>query len=135
MLKKQFVPHIARLCHLLNKRLDNAEEHNMLRCIADRPLLTMYSIKSICQLQSFFNTLVHIHQTGGSTESLSLSQSSSHAHEFRSSQSLEGSHRISRQDSMTSVVGKTDDADHKHSDPMLFIERMIERDFLDPLVQ
>ncbi|XP_070567212.1 protein DOP1A-like [Ptychodera flava] len=141
MLKKQFVPHIARLAHLINKKvsfqLDNTEELTLIKSIPGRPLLTMYSIKSIGQLQQFFNTLCHIHQLGGSLASLSLSQSSTALQESQQlSQSQDRPYRHIRRDSITSVTSKADDHESRSStSPMQFIERMIERDFLDPLVQ
>ncbi|XP_077977408.1 protein DOP1A-like isoform X2 [Glandiceps talaboti] len=139
MLKKQFVPHIARLAHLLNKKLDNAEEHTLLKSFPGRPLLTIYSIKSMNHLQQFFNTLCYIHQLGGSSASLSQSQNSIYPADLQFSQSQERPFgRHIRRDSMTSVASKVDDAESRiqtPTDPLQFIEKMMERDFLVPVNQ
>uniref|UniRef100_T1J3V3 Uncharacterized protein n=1 Tax=Strigamia maritima TaxID=126957 RepID=T1J3V3_STRMM len=53
-----FVPHITRLAYLLNKKVSTTD---ILTIQSGQPLLTMPSIRSLLQLQPFFNTLVTCH--------------------------------------------------------------------------
>ncbi|KAK7479632.1 hypothetical protein BaRGS_00029098 [Batillaria attramentaria] len=53
--RPRFTPHIVRLARLLNTRLNR--EAPVLRVTGNRPLLTIGQLRSIAELQPFFNTL------------------------------------------------------------------------------
>ncbi|XP_048577556.1 protein dopey-1 isoform X2 [Nematostella vectensis] len=93
-----FKPHIARLWKLLRKRSRRTADDidNLLRA-PDRPLLTMYQIKSMDQLLPFFRCLVKA-KFGGL------------------------------------VVACGDKPKKKTNQGRFLIERVVERDFLEPLV-
>ncbi|XP_050391433.1 protein dopey-1 isoform X1 [Patella vulgata] len=117
ILPPSFVPHIVRLSKLLNLRLQR--EPALLKRIPGRPLLTMTYLRSLVELQPFFNTLCHASQSeknyqtpGGVVNTMPKSQSApifdeltaSYVHDWQSD--LPKSNRQ-------------------------FIEELVERDFLD----
>ncbi|XP_041353922.1 protein dopey-1-like isoform X2 [Gigantopelta aegis] len=73
-----FTPHIVRLAKLLNSRLQNGQP--VLKQIPGRPLLTFPVLRSLVELQAFFNTYSYSQaekafMTGGDTRKITKSKS------------------------------------------------------------
>lgn len=66
-LSSDFTPHIVRIASLLNRKFPSKERLNFL---PGKPLLDMTTIKSLQQLQPFFNTLADITTSQHSTENM-----------------------------------------------------------------
>lgn len=112
-----FVPHITRLAQLLNKKVTSQEKMSFRR---GHPLLNVTSIKSVLHLQPFFNTLVTVSQSQPPS-TLSAGQSSV----------VYGSY--SRQPS--DDAGDATTSSIRHRGTLLYIEKIVQRDFLETLTQ
>ncbi|XP_021360674.1 protein dopey-1-like isoform X2 [Mizuhopecten yessoensis] len=136
---RTFVPHIIRLTKLINDRTRGALP--VLKQIPGRPLLTQTYLRSLTELQPFFNTLCC------SQNESKFVISRRHDNANRTNQSGNSSkqhHQTARLSTMprsksTIEIGKSAGA---LSDPPLlsntkncrqYIEEMLERDFLEPL--
>ncbi|XP_069103129.1 protein DOP1A-like isoform X2 [Argopecten irradians] len=133
---RTFVPHIIRLTKLINQRSRGAVP--VLKQTPGRPLLTQTYLRSLAELQPFFNTLC-CSQTENKFVTSKRSDSTK-----RSSKSGSKPHQTAKLSTMpksksTAEIGKTAGV---QSDPTLlpntkncrqYIEEMLERDFLEPL--
>ncbi|XP_067674328.1 protein dopey-1-like isoform X1 [Haliotis asinina] len=120
-----FVPHVVRLSKLLNTRLSG--NNPILRQVPGRPLLTFTVLRSLVELQPFFNTLCNINQ--------------SEADHSRSSQSRSRTLPKSKsapvsvlEDSTGLPIPELPSTVHPKSNKQ-FIEELVERDFLEFLSQ
>ncbi|XP_060070918.1 protein dopey-1-like [Ylistrum balloti] len=135
---RTFVPHIIRLTKLINERTRGAMP--VLKQTPGRPLLTQTYLRSLNELQPFFNTLC-CSQTESKFVSTKRSDNASRTNQSGASSKHHQTAKLSAmpKSKSTTEIGKSSGA---MSDPPLvsntkhcrqYIEEMLERDFLEPL--
>ncbi|ESO88953.1 hypothetical protein LOTGIDRAFT_154021 [Lottia gigantea] len=119
LMAPSFVPHIVRLSKLLNIRLQR--EPGLIKRIPGRPLLSLTYLRSLVELQPFFNTLCHASQIERNF--------SSHNH---SNNVMPKSRSAPIFDELSASYVHDWQSDLPKSN-LQFIEELVERDFLDPI--
>ncbi|BFZ25222.1 hypothetical protein BsWGS_28261 [Bradybaena similaris] len=119
-----FTPHISRLSHLLNSKLNS--QPALLKADQGRPLLTLHRLRTLAELQPFFNTLCDWAQKQGGQQQKTVATASA---------SPLAQLTLGNQDDMSASTDGTDKSRGKRAveSNKVFIEKLLEMDFLEPL--
>ncbi|XP_076078008.1 protein DOP1A-like isoform X1 [Mytilus galloprovincialis] len=118
----KFVPHIIRLTKLVNDRVKGATP--IVKTTPGRPILNITYLRSLVELQPFFNTLCHSSQSDGLVNKQSGKRSKVTVDKLPKSKSAPFLNQFERQFSDLSLQFTSD---------RQYIEELIECDFLEPL--
>lgn len=142
--RNQFKPHIIRLARLLNTRIKG--DVPILKITPGQPLLTFPYLRSLAELQPFFNTLCLANQTdnlllaarqlGASTSGKqSAGLTNGHPPNIQTSQSQRGLQKSKSvpQFSASQTASQDQSASVQIKNNKQFIEDVLKRDFLEPM--
>ncbi|XP_060598596.1 protein dopey-1-like isoform X2 [Ruditapes philippinarum] len=148
--RQQFKPHIIRLAKLLNTKLQG--DIPMMKMVPGRPLLTFTHLRSLQELQPFFNTLCLANQTDnlfravrqlGASSSHNQSKNLTNGHgEMTTSLQFETKNSIGQGIPKSKSVPafpvsqspKIEAASSDSKSSQQYIEEVLMRDFLEPMV-
>ncbi|KAK3576489.1 hypothetical protein CHS0354_034162 [Potamilus streckersoni] len=118
-----FTPHIIRLSKLFNSRIQG--DVPVLKMTHGRPLLTMTYLRSLSELQPFFNTLCMASQS----ENIYITSRG----QVHSGTRKNGRRLLPKSKSIPSILDQSDTnvLDLQHKTDRQFIEELLERDFLE----
>ncbi|KAL5009879.1 hypothetical protein ScPMuIL_012184 [Solemya velum] len=127
LLKPKFIPHVIRLAKLINSKLHSKSA--VLKQVPGRPLLTFTTLRSLSELQPFFNTLCCANQSGDVPDQVGRGQAKLSEPGWRAMPKSKSTPAI---DNL--YYGDIDWQTWQHDiTDTEYIEELLWRDFLEPL--